>query len=133
MPIAFKFPGRDRATRKTTANAIMHKQILRCFRGAPRGQIGRRSRKRKALLTRADRHRNHVLLQPLIIANTRVAPSFDDVDKVLIRDNLQTDIGIGYKKRRHDMRQHKPGCTGWNIELQRSSCTIAMTCRLVKR
>ena len=83
-------------------------------------EIGWRGSDREALRARADRHGDHVLLQPFVVADTGVAAGGEKIDEAFLRHHLQPDVGIGFEKGRHDRGQHQPGDADRHVELQRA-------------
>ena len=73
-------------------------------------EIGGRCGGREALDARSDRHGDHVLLQPLVVADAGVAAGREHVDETVLGDHFEPDVGIGGEERRHDRRQHQPRC-----------------------
>ncbi len=66
------------------------------------------SSSRIALDAGPDRDRDHVLLQPLLIADAGIAAGGKQIDKTLVRDDLDADIGIDGQEGRKDAWQHEP-------------------------
>ena len=72
-------------------------------------EIGRRGGGGESLQTRPDGNGDHVLLQPVVVADAGVTASCQDVDEAVVGDHLQTDFRIGDEEGRHDPGQHKFG------------------------
>jgi hypothetical protein len=73
----------------------MAEQSARVLRSSLSLEIGRGGAQGKALLARTDRHRNHVLLQPLAIPDAGVATGREYVNEILLGDYLQANVRIG--------------------------------------
>src|ERR1700677_731091 len=73
LAVAFELPGSHRAARELTTQTRVVEQLARMIGAAMPVEIGRRRRGREALLTRPDGNGNHVLLEPLVIADPRIA------------------------------------------------------------
>ena len=108
LAVALELPGRHRAAGEPAAQAGMVEQVARMLGSAARIEIGRRRGGGEALHARPDRHGDHVLLQPLVVADAGVAAGRQHVDEAVLDDDLQPDVGIGREKRRHD-RAAAPG------------------------
>ena len=104
LAVALELPGRRRAAREAAAQAGVAEQLARMLRPAVAIEIGGRGGGGEALHARADRHRDHVLLEPLVVADAGVAAGREHVDEAVLGDHLQPDVGIGGEKRRHDAR-----------------------------
>ena len=85
----------------------MIEQVARMPRLPVRGKISGRGGRGEALRARADRYRDHVLLQPLAVADAGVAAGGEHIDEAVIGDHFETDVGIGREKTRHDCRQNQ--------------------------
>jgi hypothetical protein len=79
-------------------------------------EIGGRCGRREALDSRPDRHRDHVLFQPFVVADARVASGRKNVDEIIVGDHLQTDIGISGEEGRNDRRQRQAGGAHGDVE-----------------
>ncbi len=82
----------------------MAEQVARVLRPAMAIKVGRAGGGGKALQARSDRHRDHVLLQPLVVADACVASGGQHINEALLGDHLQPDLGIGGEKGRNDRR-----------------------------
>ncbi len=51
-------------------------------------------RRHNAGRARADRHRDHVLFQPLVIADAGIAACGNNIDEILLGDDFEADIRI---------------------------------------
>jgi hypothetical protein len=100
-------------------------QVARMRGPAARVEIGRRGRGGEALHARADRHRDHVLLQPFVVADAGVAAGRQHVDEAVLGDHLEPDVGIGGEEGRHDRGQHQPRGADRNVEPQRAGRLVA--------
>ncbi len=103
------------------------------LRAAAPVEVGRRGRGREALHARPDRHRDHVLLQPLVVADAGVAAGGQHVDEAVLRDDLQPDVGIGGEEGRHDRGQHQPRRADRHVEPQRARRPVAEAVDHVER
>ena len=79
-------------------------------------EIGRSGGGGEALDARPDRHRDHVLLQPLVVADAGVAAGRQHVDEAVLDDHLQPDVRIGGEEGRHDRGQHEPRRADRHVE-----------------
>ena len=105
LAVALELPRRVIAPlAKAAAQAGMAEQVARMFGPAAAIEVGRGRGGGEALDARADRHRDHVLLQPLVVADAGVAAGRQHVDEAVLGDHLQPDVGIGGEERRHDAR-----------------------------
>ena len=111
----------------------MAEQLARMFRPAVAIEVGRRGGGGEALDARPDRHRDHVLLQPLVVADAGVATGREHIDEALLGDHLQPDVGIGGEERRHDAGQHQPRGADRHIEPQRARRPVAKAVHHVER
>ena len=62
-------------------------------------EIGGGGGRRETLLARADRHGDHVLFEPLVIADAGVAAGRKHIDETVLGDHFQPDFGIGARER----------------------------------
>src|SRR5580693_1144886 len=88
-------------------------------------EIAGRCRGCEALDAGSDRNRDHVLLQPLVIADAGVAPRRQQVDEVVLGNDLEPDFGICGEEARHDRGQHQPRRADRDIEPQRARWPVA--------
>src|SRR5260370_4641575 len=88
LTVAFELPGDGDAARKAMADASMAQQILWVIGPAMGRQIAGRGRGRVALDSRADRHRDHVLLQPLLVADAGVEACGQHIDEAVLGADL---------------------------------------------
>ncbi len=86
----------------------MIQQGARVIRAAMSIEIGWRCGSRHALDARPDGHRDHVLLEPFVVADARVAPRGEPVDEAVFRNDLQPDPGMCGKESRQERGQHQP-------------------------
>jgi hypothetical protein len=105
----------------------MRQQIARVLWPAMLIEVGRSGAGGKPLLARPDRHRDHVLLQPLAVADAGVATGREHIDETLLDDHLHADVRIGGKERRDDGWQHEPRRADRNVELERAGRPVAKT------
>ncbi len=87
----------------------------------------------EALNARPDRHRDHVLLQALVVANAGVTPGRQQIDEAIVSDYFQPDLGIRGEKRRNDRRLHQAHGTDRDVETQRSCRTVAKAVHHIER
>src|SRR5262249_50751881 len=69
LAVPLELPGRHRPAAEASAQAGMREQLARVLGPTASIEIGGRGSGREALRARPDRHRNHVLLQPLVVAD----------------------------------------------------------------
>jgi hypothetical protein len=81
-------------------------------------EVSGRSRGRKTLDTRTDRHRDHILSQPLAIPNAGITTSGEHIDEALLSEYFHLDVRISRKKRWHNRGQHESGSAKRNVEPQ---------------
>lgn len=99
------------------------------LRAPPASEVGRGRSHGEALLARADGHGDHVLLQPLFVADTRIATRRQNVHKAVLYNHLQANAGMGCKEGRHDARQHQTRGAHWDVEPKRAGgLTIKADC-----
>ena len=111
----------------------MAEQIARVLRPAMAIEIGRGGAEWQSAAARADRHRDHVLLQPLVVADAGVATGREHVDETVLGDHLQADVRIGGEERRNDRRQHQPRRADRHVELERARRPVAKAVHHVER
>ena len=121
--VALELPGRRRAWE---ARAGRRGRADR--EGAPAAACieitGRRGRG-EALDARTDRDRDHVLLEPLFVADPGIAARGQHIDETALDDDLQPDVRIGLQERRDDRWQHQTGGARGHVELERSGRPVA--------
>ena len=100
LAVALELPWRHGAAREAAAQARVLEQVARMRGPAMRREIVRRGGGREALDARTDRHRDHVLLEPLVVADAGVAAAGEHVDETVLDDHLQPDLRIGLEERR---------------------------------
>src|SRR5712671_7574569 len=125
LAVAFEFPRNGDAARKAMADAGVAEQILRVIGPAMRRQIGGRGRRRVALDSRTDRHRDHVLLQPLVVADAGVEACGQHIDEAVLGGDLHRDSWIRLQEALHDGGQNEPGDGGRHIEPERTCEAVA--------
>src|SRR5690348_13685071 len=74
----------------------------------------------EALNARADRHRNHVLLQSLVITDPGITSGSQNIDEAILSYYVQPDLRICREERWHDLGQHQACRTDWDIEPERT-------------
>src|SRR5262249_55035675 len=92
LAIARELPGRRDAAGKAAPKAGMAEQLARVRRAAAALEVVGRGGGGEALHAGTDRDGDHVLLQPLLVADAGIAPGRDDVDKAFLRDHLEPDL-----------------------------------------
>jgi len=88
------------------AQARVRKQVARVLGSAAGVEVARSRSRGKTLHTRPDRNGDHVLLEPFLIANARVAPDGKHIDEPILYHDLHADVGIGLQERCDDGRQY---------------------------
>ena len=61
-------------------------------------EIGRRCDDGEALHARADRHRDHVLFQPLVVADARVEAGRQHIDEAVLGGHFELDARMSGEK-----------------------------------
>src|SRR5205814_7619578 len=82
--IAHELPEWHGAAGKAAAEAGMVEQLARVRRAAAALEVVGRGGGGEALHAGTDRDRDHVLLQPLLVANAGIAPGRDHVDEAFL-------------------------------------------------
>jgi hypothetical protein len=85
--------------------------------------VGRRRSGGHALGARADRHRDHVLLQLFLVANAGIEAGGKHVDEAVFGRDLERDVGIGVQEARHDRRQHQARSGQRHVQAQGAART----------
>ena len=85
------------------------------------------------MLARADRDRDHVLREPLLVADAGIACRRQDVDEALVDDDLQPDVGIRGQERRHERWQDQLRRARRDVEPQRAGRPVAKSVDDVER
>lgn len=111
----------------------MTEQIARMRGAAAAVEISGGGGGRKTLHARPDRHRNHVLLQPLVETDAGVAASRQHVDKAVFGDHLELDVRMGGEKRRRDRGQHQPHRADRDVEAKRTRRPLAKAVHHIER
>ena len=111
----------------------MIEQVAGMLGPAPRIEISGRCGGGEALAARADRHRDHVLFEPLVIADAGVAACREDVDEAVLGGDFEDDVGIRRQEAGHDRRQHQPRGADRHVEPQRPRGTVAKRADPVER
>ena len=120
LALALELPWRRHPAGEAAAQTSVAEQIARMRGPAATVEISGRRGGGEALHARPDRHRDHVLLQPLIEADAGVAAGGDHVDETVFADDLKLDVGIGGEKRRHDRGKNQPHRDDRDVEPQRA-------------
>src|SRR4051812_44947560 len=103
----------------------MLQQLAWMLRPAMLVEVGGRCAGGVALCPRADRHGDHVLLQALVIADSRIEASPQDIDEIVLRHNLHPNLRIDGEKRRNNLWQDQPCRADRDIELEGAGWRIA--------
>ena len=77
--------------------------------------------------------RDHVLLQPFVVANAGVAAGGQHVHEAVLGGDFQLDVGIGRQEGWHDTGQYKPSRTDRHIEPERARGPVAEAVHHVHR
>ncbi len=83
-------------------------------------EIGRRRRGGEALLTWANRHGYHVLLEPLFVTDPCIAAGCQHVDEAVFGNHLEADVRIGSEEGWHDTGQDEARGTDRHIQSKRT-------------
>jgi len=75
----------------------------------------------ESLYAWTNRDRDHVLLQPLVVAYARVATRGQHVDEAVLCDYLYGYAGVCVEKAGHDCWRHKPGGADRHVQLERAA------------
>ena len=113
---ALELPRRHRAAAEAATQARVLEELARMLGTTVAIEVGGSCSSRKALRARTDRHRDHVLLQSLVITDSSVEPGTEDIDEAILGDHLQTNLRISCEKARHDPRKDKPHGADRHIE-----------------
>lgn len=101
----------------------MRPPAIRCSRDRiVRDRPARRGGSGKALEARSDRDRDHVRLQPFVVAN---AESDQHINEAVLSDDLHPNVGIGGQEARQDGGQHEAGGAHRHIEAERTGGPVA--------
>jgi len=100
-------------------------QVAR-VRGPTAGfEVGGRGRGRHALPAWADGDGDHVLLEPLLVADAGVAARGQHVNETLLDHHVKADVGIGGLELRHQRRQNQARRASRHVQPQRAGGAIA--------
>ncbi len=133
LAIALELPRRQHAAREAMADAGVVQQLARMLGRAVHRQIGGRGACGEALPPRADRHRDHVLLQPLAIAHPGIETGREHIDEGVLRRHLQRDAGVRLEETLHQPRQHHARDDDRHIEPERAGRAVAKAVHRVER
>ena len=133
LSVPLELPFRRPAAREAAADAGMVQKVARVLRTAAPVEIGRRRDRGEALLARADRHGDHVLFEPLVVADAGIAARGQHIDEAVLGDHVEADVRIGGQERRHDPGQDQPGRADRHIEPERAGRPVAKTVDDVER
>lgn len=133
LSIALELPWRNRAAEEFPHQAGVLQQLARMRGHAAPRQVGRRARHREALRARADRDGDHVLLQPLAIADAGVAATGDDIDKIVIDHQLDPDLRIGMQELVDHGLQKEARRVDRHVQAQAAARTVAQVVQHVER
>ena len=111
----------------------MAQQFARMLRAAVAVQVGGRSGRREALRARADGHGHHVLLQPLVVADARIAAAGHEVHEAVLGDDVELDVGKGRQEVGHQRRQHKARRAHRHVQAQGAGGRVAKAVDDVQR
>ena len=95
---------RHGAAGEPAAQAGVVEQLARMSRGGRAGRDRRATPRSRSAAARADGNGDHVLLEPLVVADPGIAAGRQHVDEAVFGDHLEPDVGIGGEKGRHDAR-----------------------------
>ncbi len=103
----------------------MFEQVARVL-GAPMAmEIGGGCGRCEALDAWTDRHRDHVLFEPFIVADAGIAAGRDHIDEAFLGDDLEPDLRIHREEGRNDCGQHEARGADRHIQPQRPGRPIA--------
>jgi hypothetical protein len=80
-----------------------------------------------------DRHRDHVLLQPLVIPDAGIEAAREDIDEAVVRHHIDTDFRIADGETRQQRGQDQLRYADRYIEPQRAARRIGGTSRDIER
>jgi hypothetical protein len=109
------------------AHARVKQQVARVLWAAAPVEVGGRCGSGHALHAWADRHRHHVQLEPLFIADAGVAAGGEDVDEAFVGRDLEADFRVGSQEARHDGRQDQARGADRHVQAQRAAGRVAKT------
>ena len=118
---------------KRPRKAGVGQEVARVFGPAVPLEIGGRRRRGEPLDARSDRNCDHVLLQPLVVADAGVATRSQHVDEAVLGDDLHLDVGIGGEEAGQDGGQHQAGGADRHIETERARQPVAKAVHHVER
>ncbi|MNT23262.1 hypothetical protein D3C72_1586750 [compost metagenome] len=133
LPAPLELPRWNRAAEEFPQQAGVLQQVARMHGHAALRQVGWRSRHREALRARADGDGDHVLLQPLAIADARVAATGDDIDKIIIDHQLDPDLGIGAQELVDHGLQEEARRVDRHVQAQGAARAVAQVVQHVER
>ena len=121
LAVTFEFPGGGHRTAgELSEQARVVEEFARMMGAAAPIEIVRRGRGSIALHTRTDGNGDHVLFQPLVVADPGIAAGCQHVDEAILRDHLEADVGIGREEGGHDARQDEARRTDRYVQPQRA-------------
>jgi hypothetical protein len=125
LTIELIFPGHHGTAGKLPAQASMLEQVAGMLRPAMFVEVGGSRRGRVALHSRTDRHGNHVLLEPLVVADARVKTGREDINEIFFGNHFHPDLRIGPEEGRNDSRQDQARGADGNIEPECARRSVA--------
>src|SRR5258708_29278744 len=128
-----EIPGWHRPSGKLAAQACMREQVARVPGSPVRVEIGWRCSRSETLHAWADRDGDHVLLEPLVIANAGVAADRQYIDEAVLNHDLHADIGISLEERRDDGWQYDPRGARRHVEFERARRLVSEPVQNVHR
>lgn len=80
---------------------------------------------REALDARTDRQCDHVLFQPLVVADAGIAARSQHVHEAVLCDDLHPDTRMRGKEDRHDRRQHEARSADRHVQPKHAGHPVA--------
>src|ERR1700722_6924136 len=93
LAVALELPRRHGAAREAASQAGMLEQVAWVPGAAAPLEVVARGGCGEPLDARANRYRDHVFLQPFVVADSCIAPRRQDIDEAIVGDYLQSDLG----------------------------------------
>jgi hypothetical protein len=131
--VALELPDHCRPARESALQTAMAEQIARVVRPSMSIEVGRGGAHGETVVARPDRHRDHVLLQPLAVANAGIATGRKEIDETLLGDHFEANVRIGCEERRNDFGQHQSRYADWYTEAQSARRPVAKSVHYVDR
>jgi hypothetical protein len=98
LAVALELPERPGASGEARAQAPVLQEITRMLGGPVDRQIPGRSGSVEALDARANRHGDHVLLQALVVTDSRVAAGREHVHEAILDRQCETEPGSARRR-----------------------------------